>query len=89
MIAIQGKWTTKNSMIRIQRTVSLWNSEIRFALLEDGFICQEVDTDINTKWKQIKELYTDTAREVLGYKIKTKKIWMSQNSWELIEEHKR
>jgi hypothetical protein len=35
----------------------------RFALLEDGFICQEVDTDLNSKWKQIKELYTDTAQE--------------------------
>jgi hypothetical protein len=37
----------------------------RFALLEDDFVRQEVDTDVNTKWKQIKELYTDTTREVL------------------------
>jgi hypothetical protein len=61
----------------------------RFALLENGFIRQEVDTDINTKWIQIKELYTDTAQEVLGYKIKTKKTWMLHNSWELIKERKK
>jgi hypothetical protein len=61
----------------------------RFALLENGFIRQEVDTDVNTKWKQIKELYTDTAQEVLGYKIKTKKTWMLHNSWELIKERKK
>jgi hypothetical protein len=57
-------------------TVELRNG---FALLEDCFIRQEVDIDVNTKWKQIKELYTDTAREVFGYKIKTKKTWMLRN----------
>jgi hypothetical protein len=39
--------------------------------------------------EHIKELYTYTVQEVLGYKIKTKKTWISQNSRELIEQQKR
>lgn len=49
---------------------------------------EEEDDEIETGWSTIKEAYTSTCEEVLG-KIKGKKVWMSQETWEKVEERRK
>jgi hypothetical protein len=39
-------------------------------------------------WEEIKEVFTGTSEEVLGYMTKERKKWMSDYSWQLIEDRK-
>ena len=43
---------------------------------------------IEDQWQQIKQSFCSTAEEVLGFKKPNKKEWMSDNTWNKIEERK-
>ena len=47
----------------------------------------EVDSNIEQCWKSVKETFNETAKNVLGFKNKKSKSWISAKSWEKIEEN--
>lgn len=48
------------------------------------------DTDtIDVKWGMIKDIYKSTSENVLGFKHKHRKEWISETTWELIEKRKQ
>ena len=59
-------------------------------LLEDGSGEYQEDDDnaINRKWNKIRDLYQETAKEVIGYRKSNQKEWLSQDTWEKIEERR-
>uniref|UniRef100_A0A0L8GU75 Endonuclease/exonuclease/phosphatase domain-containing protein n=1 Tax=Octopus bimaculoides TaxID=37653 RepID=A0A0L8GU75_OCTBM len=56
----------------------------KFALLEAIL----EDIDIEVKWKNFDKAFNQTAREILGVKIKKQKPWIGPDSWEKVEERK-
>ena len=49
----------------------------------------EVDSNIEQCWKSIKETFNETAKNVLGFKKRKSKSWISAKSWEKIEERRK
>ncbi|XP_078663299.1 uncharacterized protein LOC144906655 [Branchiostoma floridae x Branchiostoma belcheri] len=49
---------------------------------------EEGDEGIEAEWAIIKEAYTSTCEEVLGRVKKERKAWMSQDTWEKVEERR-
>ena len=47
------------------------------------------DEEVEKQWQDFEDAYKETAHEVLGYKKKGQKPWISKESWELVEERKR
>ena len=47
------------------------------------------DKEVEKQWQDFEGAYKETAQEVLGYKTKGRKPWISKESWELVEESKR
>ena len=47
------------------------------------------DEEVEKQWQDFEDAYKETAQEVLGYKKKGQKPWISKESWELVEERKR
>ncbi|KAI0229379.1 hypothetical protein LSAT2_020211, partial [Lamellibrachia satsuma] len=45
--------------------------------------------EVEKQWQDFEDAYKETAQEVLGYKKKGQKPWISKESWELVEERKR
>ena len=43
---------------------------------------------IEEKWRKIRTTFTEVSEKVLGYKEKSKKDWMTQQTWEKIGERK-
>ncbi|XP_035663420.1 uncharacterized protein LOC118407108 [Branchiostoma floridae] len=51
---------------------------------------EELDDDeIETEWSTIKEAYTSTCEEVLGKVKRERKEWMSEGTWEKVEERRK
>ena len=44
---------------------------------------------IEEKWRKIRTAFREVSEKVLGYKEKSKKDWMTQQTWEKIGERKR
>ena len=40
------------------------------------------------QWKTTKEVYNETAQKVLGYKKRNRKPWISDKTWESIDERR-
>ena len=59
----------------------------RFSALTDT--SEETDHDATNKWDTIKKTYVDVATKVLGHKKKNHKEWLTQETWEKIEEWKQ
>jgi len=59
----------------------------RFSCLADESIDSH-EPDIETQWTDIKESYKKTAEEVLGYRTKQSKPWISATSWKKIDERR-
>ena len=57
----------------------------RFAALADD----DEDPSVNTKWETIKKTYVETATNVLGYRRKKNKEWITAGTWQKIEERKQ
>ena len=49
----------------------------------------EVDGNIEQCWKSVKEIFNETAKNVLGFKKRKSKSWISAKSWEKIEERRK
>ncbi|XP_028416570.1 craniofacial development protein 2-like [Dendronephthya gigantea] len=70
--------------VRQQFQIKLRN---RFSCLADE--STEVnEQDVETRWTNIKESYKKTAQEVLGYRKKQSKPWISATSWKKIDERR-
>ena len=48
----------------------------------------EVDSNIEQCWKRVKETFNETAKNVLGFKKRRSKNWISAKSWEKIERRR-
>ena len=49
----------------------------------------EVNSNIEQCWKSLKETFNETAKNVLGFKKRKSKSWISAKSWEKIEERRK
>ena len=67
--------------VRQQFQIKLRN---RFSCLADESI-EDNEQDIEARWTNIKESYKKTAEEVLGYRKKKSKPWISDTSWKKID----
>ena len=47
------------------------------------------DTEVETHWKRVKEVFTTTCKEVLGEKKREHKEWISQYSLDLITKRRK
>jgi hypothetical protein len=54
---------------------------------EEGRNGKENET-INEKWQKTKYIYNDVAKSVLGVRKLTDKPWISEETWEKIDERK-
>nr|XP_025037115.1 craniofacial development protein 2-like [Pelodiscus sinensis] len=70
----------KHPTVKIQFTLELSN---RFSLLEDL-----IADDINIHCEDIQKVYLETIKIVLGYKKKQRREWISDATWQLIENRK-
>lgn len=46
------------------------------------------DETVEGKWKRVKEAYTETCDKVLGTRRNKQKAWITEDTWNLIEERK-
>ena len=81
----------KDVNIKNQFQISLRN---RFAALQDNQGEEDANNDesestVEGKWKSIITVYQETAEEVIGYKKKKSKPWISKETWDKIEERKK
>ena len=47
-----------------------------------------MELDIEQEWSKIKEMHSSTCEEVLGKAKREQKVWMSKNTWRLVEERR-
>ncbi|XP_035692545.1 craniofacial development protein 2-like [Branchiostoma floridae] len=78
----------KNPDIKQQFVLTLAN---RFDVLRYNSDNEEEldDDEIETEWSTIKEAYTSTCEEVLGKVKRERKEWMSEGTWETVEERRK
>ena len=76
--------TTKLQLpsVRAKFSIELRN---RFDVLQD---LGEEEACVENQWQAFETAYKETAKEVLGYKGKGQKPWISRNSWDLVEERR-
>jgi hypothetical protein len=58
----------------------------KFDVLQDY---EELEDTVERKWENVEKAFNETAKEVLGYKKRGQKPWISKESWELVEERGR
>ena len=58
----------------------------RFSAIADS---TQDDHDIDTKWESIKTTYVETATNILGYRKKKTREWLTPDTWQKIEERKQ
>ena len=46
----------------------------------------EVDSNIEQCWKSVKETFNETAKNVIGFKKRKSKSWISAKSWEKLKK---
>jgi hypothetical protein len=57
----------------------------RFEILQES---PDTETDIERKWREIKDTFLETSGKWIGFKNKLKKNWMSEETWEATEKRK-
>ncbi|XP_046666627.1 uncharacterized protein LOC124358371 [Homalodisca vitripennis] len=92
----QRKWDLvklKDETKKVQFSMQLKN---RFQALRVDDIDDEAPHErenpsekIEKKWKNFKEIFQDTAEEVLGYGNKNRPDWISEETWEAIQNRKQ
>lgn len=78
----------KNETIRKEFCIKLKN---RYEILETESISENCETDtpeLEQMNRNLEDAYNTTAKEVLGYKKKKTKPWISQETWNLISQRK-
>ena len=66
--------------VKTQFSLTLRN---RYDVLQDY---EELEDIVERKWHKVEKAFNETAKEVLGYKKKGQKPWISKESWELVED---
>ena len=79
-----NKAIRKQPAIQFQFSLKLRN---KYDILQD--YDETGDKEVEKQWQDFEDAYKETAQEVLGYKKKGQKPWISKESWELVEERKR
>ncbi|KAJ7381880.1 hypothetical protein OS493_038544 [Desmophyllum pertusum] len=86
-----GEFRMKLTARRIvggRRSEKIQHSEIeghggnRFAALAEEEVHGE---DVDIMWQHCKDTFTDTCKEVLGYRQSKRKEWISEDTWKGIE----
>ena len=49
---------------------------------------EEAELVVEQEWSRIKEMYSSIREEVLDKVRRERKAWMSENTWELVEERR-
>ena len=73
----------KDRQIKQEFSLKLKN---RFSILEDT---TDEEHEVESTWKIIKDNYNKTAEEVLGYRNRDRKDWISDQTWQKIEDRKK
>ena len=80
----------KDTEVLNQFRIALQN---RFSALEEENLDNENTPDegnvVESKWKQFKTAYQETAEEIIGYKKNKTKPWLSKETWDKIEDRKK
>jgi hypothetical protein len=72
-----------------KKVQELFKTELknRFQLLTD---MENMETEtVKEKWKKIRTAFLETSENVLGFKEKNQKDWMTPHTWEKIRERKK
>ena len=69
--------------IKMQFSLKLRN---KYDVLQDY---NETDGTVEERWQGVEDAFKETAQEVLGYKERGHKPWISYESWGLVEGRKR
>lgn len=59
----------------------------RFRVLAEEEVVEE-EEEVSQKWKNIKNVYNNTAERVLGFRKRKNKEWLTPRTWRLIEERR-
>ena len=73
-------------------TTKLQRPEIRKAFsveLKNRFQCLDELEDVETFWHEITKCYKETATDMIGFKAKGHKPWISNESWKLVDERRQ
>ena len=70
----------KDPVVKAQFIVELTN---KFKILEDA-----PADDINAICNNVQRTFNDTSKDILGYRKREKKEWISENTWQLIEDRR-
>ena len=73
----------RTKTIKEKFTLELRN---RFSCLESEIEAVPEDHVVEHQWKKVKDIYNQTAEKVLGYSRRKVKPWISQESWNQIDE---
>jgi hypothetical protein len=74
----------RNKEIQKKFTIKLENRYQILQQLEE----EEGLRNIEDKWRDVKKVYQQVSEEVLGYKRKEKKDWISEDTWKIIQKRK-
>jgi hypothetical protein len=69
----------KSERIKRRFSVEIQN---RFEML------RSLGESIKEQWENTKDTYTDTCQDVLGYRNNKGKEWLSNRTWDLVEQRK-
>ncbi|XP_078617289.1 uncharacterized protein LOC144885281 [Branchiostoma floridae x Branchiostoma japonicum] len=87
-IAISRRWRGTLQDCRIKRSADV-GSDHHLLLASYEEDDNEGEDEIETEWSIIKEAYTSTCEEVLGKVKRERKEWMSDDTWEKVEERRK
>ena len=81
----RGSWNRNLLKLDKVREKFVMGMENKFNLLRD----LPEDADINHRWTQLKEMYGEVGEDCVGREKKSRPApWMSQQTWELIQQRK-
>jgi hypothetical protein len=90
---VEKKSEVRNKKLDIQKLKNKEKSEFRLEMKNRFEILQESShtdtvTDIERKWREIRDIFLETSEKMIGFKNKLRKDWMSEEIWEANEQKK-
>lgn len=86
--ATQPRFDTQRLRDNTVKAAFVSNLRNRFQILQN-IPEQQEDTNVNTSWKKVAALYTESSKKEIGYrKNKIKKDWIQQETRDAIEERR-
>lgn len=77
-----------NRNVKAQFKLELNNKFAKLSEIEENN-SDNPQVRIEQRWSRIKAAYTETCKEILGYKKQGRKPWMSDCSWDLVKQRKQ